>query len=226
MASLLPHPERDVPAAPPGPLGRKQASRNGHFVWVAQHIEDYVSAAHCAKLVEQATAAIKTATAGKRAAVAWSGGKDSIALLEVCRLAGLERCCFGMTNLEYPAFLAWVTEHMPAELEVVCTGQDLKWLATHPEMLFPQDSATAAKWFQQVQHAAQEFYYQKHDLDVLVLGRRRADGNFVGRAGSNVYRSRGVTRYSPLADWTHEEVIGVCHYAELACPPIYGWSTA
>lgn len=58
---------------------------------------------------------------------------------------------------------------------------------------------------------------------MLLLGRRKADGNFVGR-GSNIYtNNKGITRFSPLADWSHEEVLACIHYFDIPIPPIYQW---
>ena len=57
----------------------------------------------------------------------------------------------------------------------------------------------------------------------MLLGRRKADGNYVGK-GDNIYTNgQGVTRYSPLSDWTHEEVLAYIHYYDIPVPPIYGW---
>lgn len=129
---------------------------------------------------------------------------------------------FVMSNLEYPAFLAWVTENMPDGLEVLNTGQDLDWLAKNQHMLFPQDAVTALRWFKIVQHTGQTIYFRKHRLDLIMLGRRRADGNFVGK--DSIYTNRaGVTRYSPLSDWTHEDVLALIERDKLPLPPIYGW---
>jgi hypothetical protein len=90
-------------------------------------------------------------------------------------------------------------------------------------MLFPKDSKTAAQWFHIVQHRGQAKYYKDKGLDMLLLGRRRADGNYVGK-GDNIYTNGdGITRYSPLADWTHEEILAYIHYYGCALPPIYGW---
>lgn len=58
---------------------------------------------------------------------------------------------------------------------------------------------------------------------MLLLGRRRADGNYVGR-GDNIYtNAQGITRYSPLSGWTHEQILAYIHYHRLELPPIYGW---
>jgi len=204
-------------------VGKKQSAYNSAFVALAANIEQYVSRAEIDNLVDRTVAEIRRVTAGKRAAYAWSGGKDSIALGGVCRLAGVTPCLLGMTSLEYPEMLAWLTDNMPDELTVINTGQDLNWLAKNLQMLFPQDAKTAATWFKQVQHRAQEQYYRQERLDLIILGRRRADGNYCGAPGENVYTSKGVTRYSPIWQWGHEHVIAFNHYYGLPCPPIYTW---
>jgi 3'-phosphoadenosine 5'-phosphosulfate sulfotransferase (PAPS reductase)/FAD synthetase len=166
---------------------------------------------------------IRGKTSGKSAAYAWSGGKDSIVLGKLCEMAGVTSSMIGVCNLEYPAFMDWIDENKPEGCEAINTGQDLEWLSKHPEMLFPQDSATAARWFSIVQHRAQREYFKRHDLDIIILGRRRADGNYVGRK-SNIYTDgKGITRYSPLSDWSHEHILAFIHYNHLPMPPIYGW---
>ncbi len=163
---------------------------------------------------------------GKRAAYAWSGGKDSIALAEVCERAGVVDCCFGMTDhLEYPAFLQWVTDWMPERLTVIKNGWDMDWLADHQEMIFPQTATVAAKWFAGIQHRAQAEYFAAESLDIICLGRRTADGNHIGPKGADHYESRGVLRFSPIADWTHEQTLA-CMYWEGwgdRLPPFYSW---
>jgi 3'-phosphoadenosine 5'-phosphosulfate sulfotransferase (PAPS reductase)/FAD synthetase len=74
-----------------------------------------------------------------------------------------------------------------------------------------------------VQHRGQARYYKDNSLDILILGRRRADGNYVGK-GDNIYTNgQEITRYSPLADWTHEELLAYIHYYQCELPPIYDW---
>ena len=119
--------------------------------------------------------------------------------------------------------LSVVHRNKPEGCEVINTHQGLDWLARHPEMLFPQNSAAAGRWFSIVQHRAQRIYAKAHNLDLIILGRRRADGNYVGR-GTNIYTDgKGVTRFSPLAAWSHEHVLAYIHYHQLPLPPIYGW---
>ena len=204
-------------------LGRKQSINNDAWLEAVATVEKAVPRDELDALVSVTIEDIKATAGGKRAAYAWSAGKDSIVLGHICEVAGVADSMIGVCNLEYPAFIAWIEANKPAGCEVINTHQDLDWLAKHPEMLFPQDSAAAGRWFSIVQHRAQRLYFKSHELDTIILGRRRADGNYVGR-GTNIYTdAQGVTRYSPLAAWSHEHVLAYIHYHKLPLPPIYGW---
>jgi hypothetical protein len=90
-------------------------------------------------------------------------------------------------------------------------------------MLFPQ-GADGSRWFSIVQHRAQREYFRDRGLDVLMLGRRHADGNYIGPAGADRYtNARGVTLWSPLAAWTHEHALALIARENLPLPPCYGW---
>ena len=169
-------------------LGRKQRIKNSDWIETFDKIEQLITKEELDQLVNKTIQDIKAKTKGKQAAYAWSGGKDSLVLGEICRRAGISSCVLVISNLEYKAFTQWVEDNKPPELTIINTGQDLKWLVAHPHMLFPQDSKYAAQWFHIVQH-----------------------------------NSQGVTRYSPLSDWTHEQVLAYIHYYNLAMPPIYDW---
>lgn len=202
---------------------RKQSLEHADFVAIREQARRTISRRTIDDKIERAVSEVRAFCRGKNAAFAWSGGKDSIALAAVCQLGGVPDCVLGITDLEYPAFLAWVTAHMPERLEVINTGLDLDWLAANPGMLFPQNAGIAAQWFAKVQHTAQRRYYKANGLDVIMVGRRRSDGNFVGRDGQNWYSADGVLRYSPIADWTHADVFAVIDRFGLPMPPFYDW---
>ena len=205
-------------------LGRKQRVSNEAWLERLAKIEQLVTKEQLEEKVKQTVSEIVEKTHEKKAAFAWSAGKDSLVLERLCIMAGVTSCVLVISDLEYPAFLQWVEENRPSELEIINTGQDMEWLSKHPQMLFPQNSQTASQWFHIVQHRGQAKYYKDKELDVLLLGRRRADGNYVGK-GSNIYTDgKGVTRYSPMADWSHEEVLAFIHYYNVALPPIYDWN--
>jgi 3'-phosphoadenosine 5'-phosphosulfate sulfotransferase (PAPS reductase)/FAD synthetase len=205
-------------------LGKKQSEDNNRFIWAFQNIRQLVSKQHMDNLIDRTVSEVKSVVGSKQAGFGWSGGKDSVALEFIMKQVGIERCVMGMTHdLEYPEFLQFVTDNMPDGLEVHDSGQDLVWLSKNLHMLFPQDSRTAALWFKQVQHKAQVEFYKRHNLDIILLGRRSLDSNYTGK-GSNMYQNKeGVLRYSPLKDWTHEEVIACMHYYNLPVAPLYSW---
>jgi len=152
----------------------------------------------------------------------WSGGKDSQALRIVAEAAGVTDCVLVLSELEYPAFLAWATDHMPWGLHVETRPLDMAWLRDHQDMLFPPDSRTAAKWFRQVQHDGQRHFCAQHNVDGLVLGRRLIDGNQCGADGVYLDRDR-FWRISPLYDWTHEDLLCVLGANQAPLPPCYDW---
>lgn len=204
-------------------LGKKQNISNDAWLEAVKQIEELIPKAELDEKVVQTVKDIKETTEGKKVAVAWSAGKDSLVLGRICSMAGIDDCVLVISDLEYPAFLDWVNENKPEKLTIINTGQNLEWLAKHPRFLFPQKSDIAAQWFHIVQHRGQAKYYKENNLDMILLGRRRADGNYVGK-GSNIYTDgKGVTRYSPLADWSHEEILAFIHYYDVPVPPIYGW---
>lgn len=204
-------------------LGKKQRISNDEWIEAVKNIRDTVKKKDLDIKVKATVKNIKEKTAGKKAAYCWSAGKDSLVLGKLCEKAGIKDCVLVVSDLEYPAFSTWVEEHKPEGLTIINTHQNLDWLSKHQQMLFPQDSKAAAQWFHIVQHRGQAEYFKDKDLDMLILGRRRADGNYVGK-GTNIYTNRqGVTRFSPLADWTHEDILAYIDYYDVAMPPIYGW---
>lgn len=204
-------------------LSKKQRAKNADWIETASKIEEIVSKDELDKLVKATVKEIKQKIKGKKAAYAWSGGKDSIVLSKICEAAGVTASMIGVCDLEYPAFMKWIEENKPEGCTIINTKQNLEWLAKHEEMLFPQDCAKASRWFSIVQHRAQQQYFKDNELDILILGRRRSDGNYVGN-GDNIYTNgKGITRYSPLADWSHEHILAYIYYYKLSLPPIYDW---
>lgn len=206
-------------------VGRKQRTTQEDWLRALRTIGETIPRDVIEERVERTAAEVRRRVQGRRAAYGWSGGKDSEALRIVMERAGVVPCVLVISELEFPEFLQWTTDNMPPSLEVENTGQNLQWLRAHPEMLFPTEAAVAAKWFKAVQHTGQARYYARHRLDLLCLGRRKADGNHVGPAGQNIYRQAGtgVVRYSPLADWTHEEVLAAMFHLGGRLAPCYHW---
>lgn len=202
-------------------LGKKQAISNEDWLRAWKNIENLVRKEEIDALVDQTVEEIKKNIKGRKVAYAWSGGKDSLALQFVMEQIDLFPCFFIRTNLEYPAFLRWVHSHKPRGLTIINTGHDLKWLSQNLSMLFPKQGVPD-KWDKLILHQTQDRYYRQNQLDMLILGRRKADGNYTGK--STIYTTKkGMTRYNPLRDWKHEHVLGLIHYYQIPLPPIYKW---
>ena len=206
-------------------LGIKQNENNDRFLWAYHNIEKVISKEKVDNRIDITVEQAKQVLKNKKVGYAWSGGKDSVALDFIMKNCGVEKCVMGLTyDLDYPEHLRFVTDFMPDGLELYDSGLTLTWLSNNIEMLFPQNSRIAGKWFKMIQHSAQDYFFYKEKLDIICLGRRKLDKNYVGTKGQNIYQNKkGITRYSPLAGWTHEEVLGLIRYYNLPHSPIYSW---
>jgi len=166
---------------------------------------------------------IKKKIKGKKVAVSWSGGKDSIVLKHICQQIGINRTFWVRSNLEYPEVINWIDKHGPDNLEVVNTGQDLKWLTKNRHMLFPQHGKIASVWYKIVQNTGQKWYFEENEINMLLVGRRIKDGNDPGKDGMNVNK-HGVVYYSPIYNWNHEDVMAYIEYFNIKLPPLYKWA--
>ena len=202
-------------------LGRKQTSDNTTWLHALEHIEEYVTRQEVEAYANWAVERIREAVEGRNAAYAWSGGKDSVVLGDLCRQAGLERGFFAYSDLDYPEFVRWCMEHKPQSVEPMHTGYDLAWVAQHLDMIFATGER-GQRWHLINQRGPFSEMYFAHRLDVLIVGHRVIDGNVCGKDGL-IEKKTGEKRYAPIFDWPHELLLGYIHYNELPLPPIYGW---
>lgn len=89
-------------------LGKKQAIKNEEWLKAGKRIEELVPKDELAEKVRVTVEEIRERTAGKRAAYAWSAGKDSLVLGEICEKSEINDCMMAVCDLEYPAFQRWV----------------------------------------------------------------------------------------------------------------------
>lgn len=179
------------------------------------------------ELVARTVAAIRheTRARGRRVGYAWSGGKDSQVLAWLMTRAGVHHSVLAVTTgLEFPAMRAWHAEHQPSGCTVIAQPLDLGWLADHPKMLFPQRHYGVA-WVSLVSRRAQAIFFHREALDLLAVGTRRAQRQYVGSAGcrDRYLNAAGVTRWSPIADWTDAQIEALIAREKLAVAPFYGW---
>lgn len=207
------------------PIPRKQQSTEADWHDALQQAYVAPDRARADELVAQAADLVRArCERSLNPAFGWSGGKDSQGLRIVCEAAGVTQNVAVISELEYPAFLAWLTDEMPWGCYVETRPLDLGWLRGEPEMLFP-DTQHAARWFRLIQHAGQRAFCKTQMCDLLILGRRRSDGNYISKQpGSLEYVDRGgFVRFSPIADWSHEDLLTVLGAHATPLPPCYGW---
>lgn len=206
-------------------LGRKKNNTQEQWIEVVSNIEKHISRDEVDHHVYRALKEIKEITGGKHCAIAWSGGKDSLAVAKLANLVGIEKGIFAHTGVEYPAFMEWVAKNKPGAVEPMYSGHDIEWIAKHPGFLFPKTTALHDRWYQMVQRDTVTRYVRKENIDIMLYGRRVLDGNFIKRLnGRCIYTNKeGVTIYNCIADWTHELLFGFLHYYGVELPPIYGW---
>ena len=166
---------------------------------------------------------IKKKIENKKVAVSWSGGKDSIVVYHMCQQIGINRTFWIRSNLEYPKIIKWIDNYGPDNLEVINTGQDLKWLAKNLRMLFPQNRKIASTWYKIVQNAGQKWYFEENEIDMLLVGSRIKDGNDPGKDGMKVNK-HGVVYYSPIYNRSHEDVLAYIEHFNIKLPPLYKWT--
>ena len=203
-------------------LGRKQSSRNEDWLRAWEHIEELISPEEVSSFASSARDEIRAATTGKRAAYAYSAGKDSIVLADLCEAAGVHTGYFAYCDLDYPAFVRWVEANKPAGVQMMHTGYGLDWLYHHQNLIFAEGQV-GQRWHQISQRGPFTRMFFENRLDLLLMGHRKIDGNNCGPDGY-IRKQSGETRFSPLRDWPHEALLGYIHYHGLALPPIYGWT--
>lgn len=202
-------------------IGTKHRSTNAQWLDAVANIESLITREEVDRFAEIALERIASATHGKNVAFAYSAGKDSIVLADLCSQLGIRDGYFAYCSLDYPAFLKWVIANKPAGVSMMNTGYDLDLLVEHPELLFAR-GAIGQRWHQISQKGPFTKMFFDNRLDVLLMGHRTIDANVCGKDGF-IRKNTGEVRYAPLHDWPHEAILGYIHYRGLELPPIYGW---
>lgn len=201
-------------------LGKKKTLTKENWNAAMQNIETIVPTAVLENRIGTTINEIQRLAKTKKLGLAWSGGKDSIALGWLMEQAGNFPSMLATHHMEFPCFTQWVDKNQPEDLTIINSGHDISFLKKNPHLLFP--TMEHGTFWARTYHVSQNKFFNDQKLDALVLGRRTQDGNYVGGKGQNIYTTkRGITRWSPIADWSHEETIALLKYAGLDLPHVY-----
>ena len=185
------------------------------------NIADYISRDEVQEATENVVHEMCEVTDGKKVAFGWSAGKDSIVIADLCKLAGINNSIMALSRLEFPEFERWAKANRPGNCQIIYTKHDIRWLSEHQDRLFPESSKGDNIWFQEIQRDSIKRYYRENSLDMMVLGRRTADGNSIPQKIQK--KKDGQVTYCPIRDWPHELLLGYIVYNELPSPPLYDW---
>lgn len=161
-------------------------------------------------LIQKTVTEVKKVCAGHKPAYAWSGGKDSIALQIVCEDAGINNGFCAYNQLFFSESIRFFFENKPKGIIMIDTGEDYEWLAKHPSFLFPPSSSN--NWSNKTHLKCQRDYMKAYGADLILMGKRTQDGNWVPKQSLINVGANGVPVYCPIREWSHEDVICAIRY--------------
>ncbi len=211
-------------------LLRKGSFTNQEVQNVWENIEDYVSRSEAEEAIGKAVEEVQEVLEIVKmpTSFCWSGGKDSLALETVVNAAGLSGgagVCGVAADIEVPSALSWYRAHRPeGVVEFNKDEYDFDWLAANPQFIFPTGGKEVQIFTNTVTRWSQHKFLTENGRHLMLLGRRRSDGNWFPATPYNIHDSAGGLWFSPIRSWTHELTLAVIHYAGMTIPPVYSWS--
>lgn len=161
--------------------------------------------------------------------VAYSGGKDSLVLRalvdEVIDKPKYINCAL---ENEFPSFEKWLYTTAPKDMIIVkCHAYPLEWINHHLDYLFPVEAKQQGAYVQEWSKPTYK-YMKQYGYDRMIIGRRIADSNFCGQRDEHGLRSTyrasiGIRAYSPIAEWSHTQLLAFIQYFGIRLPEIYSW---
>lgn len=158
--------------------------------------------------------------------LAFSGGKDSLALLHSIQRLGFDVpwVVVRTAELDWPQHLAYLEKHrgMSSGSRIVIKPYTIAWLAEHRRYLFPTNSRIRNAWFGMVQRSGCKDESQRYGADLLIWGRRDQENT----VKADVYESAGILQAAPLRDWDTLDVWAYIFEHRLDVSPLYGLPNA
>lgn len=210
-------------------IPRKQNSTQEDWVEAVRAIYAQPDHARAEALIRQGRQRIERRLRGVRnPAMAWSSGKDSLGIEVLVEGMGLPSF-ITLTALEFPALERVVARTAPPDLHIQRQSHlDMEWLSKHPHVLFPRTSAQSNSWMERVQRDGNRKACHRHGFDLAITGHRTKDGNHVGRidpqtGGERPDRGGRFVHFTPIVDWSHEDLFHVLAHAGKELPEFYFW---
>lgn len=217
-------------------MSSKRTMTNEEQIELWNHCLEIVSAERLDELEETAVKRAKEiATKVGVIGYGYSGGKDSLVLANIMKVAGLESLphfC-SLYAFEYPVMDNWLLKNAPAGTDFVKSElYGVDFLNKNPRYLFPDLTDTKVRYEYTRSWRPQEVQWvRKNKITNMFYGRRIDDGNYCGKKEDGIYVNRNLgvplTSWHIIADWKLPEVMAYMKSRELELPPIYdfpkGW---
>tara|TARA_B100001175_G_C19345804_1_gene559778 strand:- start:137 stop:793 length:657 start_codon:yes stop_codon:yes gene_type:complete len=159
----------------------------------------------------------------KNAFLAFSGGKDSVAISKYMLEQNIILPHVAVVNeeLDYKEHLDYIKNYADKyNLDLYfywLKNRGLDFVKANPKYIFPKDSKIKGDWFRKFQQYGIKKFAKENGFSTIVYGRRLADGNNIKK---EYYKTAdGLYHYFPLRIWSNEQTNYYISKEELS--PIY-----
>ena len=198
-------------------LRDKTHARSSEWAYAFEHIEDFISRQEVVERFQQTVELTAKVTRGHKCGFGWSGGKESVVLEDIMQRLGIKTCCIGFNScLSYPSFVRYVSTHMPQGCEVFDFAERINWKTMQEKGMeaFSDDLREYSHWINISDRTAYPEFCKRNGIDMFIMGKRKGDNNICGKAPWYITtaKNRPYVTFSPMAEWTTEEVLGYIRY--------------
>lgn len=155
----------------------------------------------------------------KNPMIAYSGGKDSIAVGLIMELAGLKWPMICETSFYFTRAVQDIEALAQARGWDLRRVVSLDWgfVRAHPHIVFSDDSKVRGWTFSRRHQKSMKVYAATHGHDVQVFGRRTQENS----VRAMIYNTSAGTQCHPLRDWKTNEVWALLRRFGVTAPWIY-----
>lgn len=199
--------------------GRKTSTPNESFVELYEHYYKYIDKDEVDQKFEEVARWIQEHAKGKKVAIGYSGGKDSIVLKHIMDRLGIPyTTIIGVYGTTYDYVVDYINEQVKGEKVFVDCGMSMEYLSNNPDKYFSKDPKVRQSVWRDGHQKQVKGYAQANGFGVLFLGRRKQE-NFIYKGGKTNFK--GMEINLPISDWLHEELFGYLGYNNIPLPDYY-----
>lgn len=179
---------------------------------------------HIDDLTQKTIEKIKKISKGyKKIVVGYSSGKDSIVVEDLCKKSGIKYIpVMWRTIYHYTKTLDWIKNNKPENtIEIILDRPSWDDLEKNEMLQFCGEKKADTFWMSH-KWKAQKQFLKEYGCDLFITGRRTRDKNNCGKKENDYVKiGKDHNTFSPIAEWTIQEVIAYLRYNNLELSPQY-----